>query len=142
MTKLLMLLSCTLSILAFANASGEASMNINATVIKPLTIEVTKDMDFGKIIQGSTATAEGTYKIDGEPGQKIDVITTFPKTLTNNIDKSLALPINFNMPMPLAGYSLGNDGNLEININGSISPTTSTRIGDYTGSLTARVQYQ
>lgn len=64
MKKLLILLSLTTAITAFAdapttlpaskapqgNTEKSATMNIKATVIRPLNINKTGDMDFGKVI--------------------------------------------------------------------------------------------
>ncbi|MGL4671685.1 hypothetical protein [Cetobacterium sp.] len=144
MKKLLTLLSLTLSMTAFAapqgNSEQSATMNINATVIKPLRIQVTQNMDFGTVIQGSSAEATGTYKITGEPGQGITINTTLPEGLTNNINKAI-LPIAFNsITKNIEG--LNQNGEFYFNITGTIEPTEGTQIGNYTGEIIARVQYQ
>ncbi|MCQ8212278.1 hypothetical protein NON08_07050 [Cetobacterium somerae] len=145
MKKLLTLLSLTMAMTTFAaphgNEEKSATMNITATVIRPLTVEVVDHMNFGTVIQGNKVTATGKYLINGEPGQKITVTTTFPENLFNVVSRS-TLPIELNMPMPLTGYALGTDGELPLNIYGSITPSTETAPGTYKGQIIARVQYQ
>lgn len=145
MKKLLILLSLTTAMTAFGAPQGNteetATMNINATVIKPLTVSVIKSMEFGTVIQNNTATATGQYLIDGEPGEKVTVTTTFPEVLYNKTSRS-NLPIQLNIPMPLTGYTLNEDGKLPLSIHGSITPTKETPTGTYEGQITARVQYQ
>ncbi|MGL6130528.1 MAG: hypothetical protein ACRCZ9_02800 [Fusobacteriaceae bacterium] len=143
MKKLLTLLSLALTVSAFGaptgNESKEATMNVTATVIKPLTIIVAQDMSFGTIIQGTEAKATGIYTLAGEPGAKVDIKTTFPEALSNNVSRS-ELPITFTALNN--DYSLDNSGNLSVNINGSVTPTTATVTGLYEGTIVARVQYQ
>ncbi|MGL4947146.1 MAG: hypothetical protein ACRC4X_05730 [Cetobacterium sp.] len=145
MKKLLTLLSLALTVSAFGAPTGNkeesAKMKVTATVIRPLTIAVAQDMDFGTIIQGAKADATGTYTLAGEPGAKIDITTTFPNALSNGITKS-SLPIELVMGMPKGGYSLDEVGNLSIDVKGSVNPTANTETGTYTGTLVARVQYQ
>ncbi|MGL4970914.1 MAG: DUF4402 domain-containing protein [Cetobacterium sp.] len=144
MKKLLTLLSLTLSMTAFAapqgNSEKTSTMDISATVIKPLNISVTQDMNFGRVIQGSSANATGTYKISGEPGQGISITTTLPEGLTNGVNKSL-LPITFNsFTKNIEG--LDSNGDFTFDITGTIVTNDSTPAGNYTGEIIARVQYQ
>lgn len=142
MKKLLILLSLTTAMTAFGapqgNSEDSATMNINATVIKPLTITA-KDMKFGTVIQGTRATATGEYTIDGEPGEKFEVTLSDLQSLKrtgsdDTLDISFA---NFVIP-----HNLDGSGKASFNMVGTISPTNETLTGEYTGSITARVQYQ
>ncbi|MGL4987746.1 MAG: hypothetical protein ACRCZO_20340 [Cetobacterium sp.] len=146
MKKLLTLLSLALTVSAFGAPTGNkeesATMNVTATVIKPLTIKVTKDMAFGTIIQGTKADATGAYAVAGEPGATVDITTTLPKTLTN-ATRSAGLDIDFEgLSEGKTSLTLNESGNLALNINGSINPTTDTPTGEYSGEIIARVQYQ
>ncbi|MGL5648440.1 hypothetical protein MKD34_01795 [Cetobacterium somerae] len=139
MKKLLILLSLTTTMTAFGVTSNDqATMNIKATVIKPLTI-IAKNMEFGTVIQGTKATATGQYTIDGEPGEKFEVTLSNLSSLKRNGSED-TLDISFNnFVIP---HNLDNAGKASFDMVGTINPTTETVTGIYTGSITARVQYQ
>ena len=139
MKKLLILLSLTTVMAAFgATLNDEATMNIKATVIKPLTITA-KNMEFGTVIKGTSATATGQYTIDGEPGEKFEVTLSSLSSLKRTGSED-TLDISFdNFVIP---HNLDNTGKASFNMVGIINPTTETVTGVYTGSITARVQYQ
>ncbi|MGL5760985.1 MAG: DUF4402 domain-containing protein, partial [Cetobacterium sp.] len=112
--------------------------NIKATVIKPLTI-IAKNMEFGTVIQGTKTTATGQYTIDGEPGEKFEVTLSNLSSLKRNGSED-TLDISFNnFVIP---HNLDNAGKASFDMVGTINPTTETVTGIYTGSITARVQYQ
>lgn len=149
MKKLLILLSLTTAITAFAdapttlpaskapqgNTEKSATMNIKATVIRPLNINKTGDMDFGKVIQGTTGTAESGYTITGEANQSIAVSISPLTTLTGT---GPALPINLDYTLPT---NIDASGNANFNISGTIRPIVDTHIGSYSGQITATVLY-
>ncbi|MGL5412192.1 DUF4402 domain-containing protein [Cetobacterium sp.] len=139
MKKLLILLSLTTAMTAFGvTSTDQATMNIKATVIKPLTI-IAKNMEFGTVIQGTKATATGQYTIDGEPGEKFEVTLSNLSSLKRNGSED-TLDISFNnFVIP---HNLDNAGKASFDMVGTINPTTETVTGIYTGSITARVQYQ
>ena len=142
MKKLLTLLSLTMAITAFGTPQGNTektdTMTITATVISPLTIEKTQDMDFGNIIQGTRATATSGYIITGEKGQPITVTIDDSVLLSNQKTKtSLVVGIETDLPQ-----SLDNNGNANVSVLGSLNIPNDQQVGTYTGTLVARVQYQ
>ena len=149
MKKLLILLSLTTAMTAFAdtpttlpaskgpqgNAEKSATMNINATVIRPLTVEA-ENMEFGRVIQGTEATATAKYTIKGEPNQAITITIDKPTELTNPTNK-VNLPITLTHNEPNV---LDNSGDASFDINGSITPSNK-HLGAYTGTIVATVIY-
>ncbi len=140
MKKLLTLLSLTLSMTAFAapqgNTEKSANMQVIARVIKPLTIDATA-MEFGDIIQGTTTTATGTYTITGQPNETF-VFTIDRITELKNGDNSLAISLDGLDDIPT---TIPESGNLTHVLRGTLSPTSDTVPGIYTGTITARIQY-
>lgn len=150
MKKLLILLSLTTAITAFAdtpttlpaskapqgNTEKSATMNINAMVIQPLKVSA-EEMEFERVIQGTTATATGKYTIKGEPGQGIKVSIVTPDSLIGT-KGTQRLPINLEYTLPNA---VDHSGDASFNINGSISPSNE-HLGSYTGEIKVSVQYQ
>ncbi|MGL4538850.1 MAG: DUF4402 domain-containing protein [Cetobacterium sp.] len=140
MKKLLILLSLTTAMTAFGaphgNSVESATMNINATVIRPLTVEA-ENMEFGRVIQGSEATATARYTITGEPGQPITIELSAPTELINKANNS-KLPITLTYTKPT---QIANNGDASFDINGELTPET-THSGVYEGQVVARVQYQ
>ncbi|WP_298065362.1 DUF4402 domain-containing protein [uncultured Cetobacterium sp.] len=142
MKKLLILLSLTTAITAFGaphgNTEKAATMNVTATVIKPLTIVKTGDMDFGNIIQGTNTTADSGYTITGEKGQPIIITIDDSVSLSNAMSKTpLVVGIKTQLP-----NSLDKDGNAHVSVQGFLTVPNNQTVGTYTGTLTARVQYQ
>ncbi|MGL5989379.1 DUF4402 domain-containing protein [Cetobacterium sp.] len=144
MKKLLMLLSLTLAVSAFGAPQGDsqqsADMKITARVIDPLTV-VAEPMQFGDIIKGTTANADSTFTIKGEPSQGITLTIDGINELSNANGDKLAIVLK-GFVNGTVKTTLANDGNLVKKIEGSLTPDLNTVSGEYSGTLTARVQYQ
>ncbi|MGL4672601.1 DUF4402 domain-containing protein [Cetobacterium sp.] len=141
MKKLLMLLSLTLATSTFAslqsNSEQSATMNINAIVIKPLTIEKIADMEFGSIIQGNKANATSAYSIKGEAGQGITV-TVDNSVLLQHENTNSTMTVGIRTAPP---HSLNKDGNATLSVDGILETAQNQEVGKYTGTLVAKVQY-
>ncbi len=141
MKKLLILLSLTTAMTAFGaphgNTEEAATMNVTATVIKPLTIVKTGDMDFGNIIQGTNTTTDSGYTITGEKGQPI--IVTIDDSVLSNEKARTSLVVGIKTQLP---KSLDTNGNANVSVQGFLNVPKEQHVGTYTGTLTARVQYQ
>lgn len=141
MKKLITLLSLTMAMTAFGatttpqgNTEKTGDMNITATVIRPLTVTA-QPMAFNKVIQGATASANSNFTITGENSENIKV--TIPETVTlTNGQNTLNVAITRTIPT-----NLGDTGTITVPVSGSITTSTSTATGEYSGTLTARVQY-
>lgn len=142
MKKLLILLSLTTAMTAFGaphgNTEEAATMNVTATVIKPLTIVKTGDMDFGNIIQGTNTTTDSGYTITGEKGQPI-IVTIDDSVLLSNEKARTSLVVGIKTQLP---KSLDTNGNANVSVQGFLNVPKEQHVGTYTGTLTARVQYQ
>ncbi|MGL6169338.1 MAG: hypothetical protein ACRC0Y_13725 [Fusobacteriaceae bacterium] len=147
MKKLLMLLSCTISLVAFAN---EATMNINAVIVKPLTVSHNGDIDFGLVAQNVTAYAnDKQFKVIGTPGQKIN-FTINDRSLNdyNQIDLKNAAN-NSSIPMYLEERTVSSgslftpqlDSNGEMTFKFDAKLVPGTAIGAHTGALNVKVLY-
>jgi|GEM_PF-3466661 len=141
MKKLLILLSLTTAITTFGapvgNTLNESNMDVTATVIKPLTVEATK-MEFGKVIQGSNAIASSSYKISGEEGELISVEIPSSVELTSTTGDKMTATIEYrNLPT-----SIGANGSTIAAVDGHLRVASDQAVGTYSGTLTARVQYQ
>ena len=142
MKKLLILLSLTTAMTAFGiapqgNTVEESNMDVTATVIKPLTVEAT-EMEFGRVIQGNNATASSNYKISGEKGELISVEIPSTVELTSTTGDKMTATIEYqNLPT-----SIGANGSSIASVDGHLEVSSDQAVGTYTGTLTARVQYQ
>ncbi|MGL5124881.1 MAG: hypothetical protein ACRC6U_02720 [Fusobacteriaceae bacterium] len=147
MKKLLMLLSCTLSLAAFAN---EATMNINAVIIKPLTVSHNGDIDFGLVAQNVTTYArDKEFKVIGTPGQKINF--TINETSLNNYNQINLKNSGGDSTIPmwledrtvssgtLFEPQLDSKGEMVFKFNAKLVPGTA--IGAHTGALNVKVLY-
>ncbi len=141
MKKLLILLSLTTAITTLGAPSGNSvnkgDMEITATVIKPLTVIATS-MEFGQVIQGSKTTASSNYQITGEKGQPITIEIPNTVELASISGDTMVATIEYrNLP-----NSIGESGSTNFNVYGDLKVASEQAVGNYTGTLTARVQYQ
>lgn len=88
MKNLLISLFLTLTTLAFGNSQtiNSNTMNVNAIIIKPLTVSHNGNIDFGQIVKNVNAFSYNkVFTIDGTPGQKIEF--KINDTLLNNFNE-------------------------------------------------------
>ncbi|MGL6168444.1 MAG: hypothetical protein ACRC0Y_09170 [Fusobacteriaceae bacterium] len=147
MKKLLMLLSCTISLVAFAN---EATMNIKAVIVKPLTVSHNGDIDFGLVAQNVTTYAnDKQFKVIGTPGQKIN-FTINGKSLNDynqiNLKSSTSdstIPMWLEKRTVSSGTlfepQLDSKGEMTFKFDAKLVPGTA--IGTHTGALNVKVLY-
>ena len=163
----------TIAALAAAFAAGfgapakgaTVTAQVNAQVVKPLTIERVQDLDLGTMVLGpgswsgatvklsragiltcpanltcSGATQVAIYNVVGTKSQQ--VVMTVPKvTLVNQLDSSKTLVLT---PDNQATVQLTNSGKPGTNvpIGGSITINSTTAGGTYVGTFNVTADYQ
>ncbi|MGL5378139.1 MAG: hypothetical protein ACRDAT_07695 [Cetobacterium sp.] len=147
MKKILILLSSILSTVVFAN---ENTMNINAVIVKPLTVTNNGDIDFGLVAQNVTTFANNKeFKVIGTPGQKINFtinnqsLNNYNKIDLNNHDNSSSIPMWLEEKNVTSGTlfqpQLDANGEMAFTFNAKLVPGTA--IGSHTGALNVKVLY-
>lgn len=151
-------------IAAPANAAT-VTAQVQAKVVKPLTIASVQDFDLGTIVLGpgtwsgatvhlsrtgtltcpanvtcAGATQTAIYNVAGSQGQ-IVVMTVPSVTLVNQLDSSKTLTLT---PDNVATVQLTNSGNPGTNvpIGGSITVSSTTEGGTYVGTFNVTADYQ
>ena len=132
-----------------------------ARIIKPLTLEALRDLDFGDITvqDGGTATIDGAgvvtcdggltcsgttssaqYRVTGTNNQTV-YITKSPVTLTNSVNPGTPLSLTLSGPDSI---NLGNSGatGSTFELGGSMGVAANTNEGLYEGEMTVTVDYQ
>ncbi|MCQ8212276.1 DUF4402 domain-containing protein [Cetobacterium somerae] len=136
----------------FSSNTSEKNMDIKATVIKPLRVIHNGDINYGKIIQGSThSTTRHIFTIYGEPKQDVD-ITLNEKNI--NAQKN-SIPLihkeNNSQTLSVQLKNEKNDGNdTKLNEKGEYRYSFDTElivppnalVGDYSGTLTMKVRFK
>ena len=152
---------------AFAQATASTSASGSVTLIRPLTITKTADLEFGRIVKPSagtgtvsmTSAADGVtagsgsvaltgittsrakFTIDGEGGQLVNVTVPGSFTITNGTDNiSVTTASSLGASVTLSS-SLGSAGTSPLNVGGSFSVPTAISTGLYTGTLNVSVAY-
>ncbi|MGL5175629.1 MAG: DUF4402 domain-containing protein [Cetobacterium sp.] len=148
MKKILTLLSLTLSMTAFA--ADQATMEIKATVVKPLNVSHNGNIDFGTVIQNTTVRAENKlFTVSGTANQK--VIFTMNGTPINQFTETELSKTGDNTKKMLvwlkdiklsSADTLDGDGNLTWGFNAEMYIPEKQETGEYSGQLVARVTYQ
>jgi hypothetical protein len=163
----------TVAAFAAATAAGlcapanAATVNaqVQAKVVKPLTIQWRQDLDFGTILLGTgiwsattvhltqagaltcpaPLTCSGSsqvaiYNVAGTKQQGVSI--TVPKvTLVNQADSSKTLTLTPDAPTSLTLANSGAPGS-NFSIGGSITVSSTTADGTYTGTFNVTADYQ
>jgi hypothetical protein len=153
---------------AFASPAGAItqSTNVNVTVVKPLSLTALQSMDLGTLtLNGGTWTSAAVgiskagvfscnntnvicsgapqvarYKVTGANKQVV-LISVPNVTLTNQNDSTQKLTLVADAPASITLTSSGEPG-VNFDIGGSITLSSSTADGTYTGTMNVTVDYQ
>jgi hypothetical protein len=162
---LLFLCACSAAVATPASAVTQ-SANVKVTVVKPLTLTSLQNLDLGTItLNGGTwsgvtvgisqagvlncananvvcsgATQVARYRVTGTNKQVV-LISAPNVTLTNQADPSQTLTMVVDKPDSIALTSSGQPG-VEFDVGGSITLSSGTADGDYTGTMDVTVEYQ
>ena len=149
-----------------AAAPVSATVTVKATVVKPLTLATLQSMDLGTIVlkpgtwSGSTvavsqagvltcptanlvctgAVQSARYNVTGTNKQIVQ-ISAPNVTLVNQSDGSQTLILMLDKPAPFELPDSGNPG-VDFSIGGSITLSSSTADGLYSGTMNVTVDYQ
>lgn len=147
-----------------AHAAGQVAQ-VSATVVKPLTLKWLQDMDLGTIVLGpgswlnakvgisrtgtftctstnvscSGATKIAKYNVTGTNNQVVR-ITAPNVNLVNQADVTKTLLLTIDSPGTVTLTSSGAPGN-DFPLGGSITLSSTTAGGVYTGTLNVTVDY-
>lgn len=147
--------------------SASPKATANARLIKPLTLSVLQNLDFGTIVMGTLTandtvsisgagavscgtsgnlTCSGTpkaaqFKITGTQGQSVLVSSS---AATYSLTGSNGGTLTFTPSLPTSAITLGSSGSVgnNFNVGGSISVTPTTIDGVYSGQIDVQVTYQ
>lgn len=133
------------------NAQDEAVMEVKAQVIRPIQVEVTKSIDFGKVVTGSFSRVDGEFKVTGEPGEKyVAYIKELGEgngegtiEMINDTDSSIKFPVRawtdlFGYNPTINSKTGANHHTVGVDLT---VPQTQTP-GNYTSNLTMVVRYE
>ena len=146
-----------------ARAASQTAQ-VTANVAKPLTLTRIQDLDLGSIVLGpgtwsgavvgitragvfscgsnvvcTGATAVAKYNVTGSNNQSVRV--SAPNvTLVNQSDSTKTLTLTVDSPATVALPNSGNQG-VDFPIGGSISVSSTTASGTYSGTLNVTVDY-
>jgi hypothetical protein len=148
-----------------AHAASNQVATVSATVVKPLTLKWLQDLDLGTIVLGngiwagatvgisrtgtfsctnanvicSGATKVAKYNVSGTNNQIVR-ITAPNVTLVNQSDPTKTLTLVVDSPGSVTLINSGNPG-LDFSLGGSISLSSSTAGGVYSGTFNVTVDY-
>ena len=158
-------LALVLSAASVAQAqSNAASINANATVLRPISIVGDNDLGFGTVFPGLNKTVAisdpgaGHWSISGETGAEVDLTFALP---VNLVSGGNTLPIVFGAGTagynatdvvggattfdPSAGATTSlsglNPGELYVWIGGQVQPALNQPAGAYTETITLTIDY-
>lgn len=148
--------------LSYSNVSSsgnnEATMDITATIIKPLTVQSNGPLNFGSLLPGVIGTARSSFTLSGEENARVKI--TFdgleaqednfeiPITSTSNSDSSFMVYFNCTddsgkkINQGNKFVYLKSNGKLNLHIAASATPETDQAPGNYTGSIKMRAIYE
>jgi hypothetical protein len=138
-----------------------ASINAKGTVLSPISVTSTRDLEFGNdILPGINRTIDknsnsaGKFSILGEAGKEVNIAFSIPGVLYNSI---YTLPITFSQtdagykvtggnmvdfdPASPVNTNIGTDGTLEIYLGGTVQPAFRQTGGEYSGTIIVEFNY-
>jgi hypothetical protein len=144
-----------------SNSQTTGSILIKCTILAPLNVTSTRDLDFGtSILPGIMKTVDkssvssGKVSVSGVASKQINISFSLPSYISYSSNQ---MPISFNTsdggykttsgtlqtfnPISGTNASLGTDGKLDIFIGGKVSPYHNQVSGAYTGTITVNLQY-
>lgn len=152
-----LLTTSAISFSALENSAVESTMNITATIIKPLTVQA-EPLNFGRLIPGVFGQARSTFTLKGEKNSRVKI--TFENLTSNGATYSTPislgskdnLMVNFNCTPTnnSTRYVTSSDniipldekGELILNIAASTKPKVDQTPGQYTGQIRMRATYE
>jgi hypothetical protein len=138
-----------------------ASITAKGTVLSPISVTTTSDLDFGNdILPGITraidknSNSAGKVSIMGEAGKEVNITVTPPGVLycgTNTLALTFSETdagykitggnmVEFDPIIPV-NANIGADGLLEIYLGGSVVPTYKQVAGEYQGTIIIEFNY-
>jgi hypothetical protein len=153
---------------ALAQATANTSASGSATIIRPITISKTADLQFGRVVLPSSGsatvtiantadsistgtavalsgitTSRGKFTISGESAQAIN-ITVGTLSMSGPSASTLAVTLSPDQVSgaALSGATIGSAGSLTLNVGGSFALPSTQTTGVYTGTFTVNVGYQ
>ncbi|MGL4865645.1 MAG: hypothetical protein ACRC4T_21320 [Cetobacterium sp.] len=153
-----LLATSAVSYSSLESSSVESTMNITATIIKPLTVKTNGPLDFKTLLPGVLGSARSSFSITGEENTRVKI--TF--------DGLEADGDNFGVPITLEGSSndsfmvyfncstdsgekvnqgnkfvhLTSMGKSTIHVAASATPDDNQAPGRYSGHITMRATYE
>lgn len=138
-----------------------ASITAKGTVLSPISVSTTRDLDFGNdILPGiirsidKNSNSAGKFSIVGESGKEVNILITAPEMLYNGTN---TLPLQFTYsdggyqitggpvvefdPTVPVNATLGTDGVLDVYLGGSVSPAFRQIPGEYVGTIVVEFNY-
>ncbi len=152
---------------AFAQASASTSASGSVTLIRPITITKTADLEFGRVVKptagtgtvsmtnASDATSAGSgavtlagittsrakFTIDGEGAQLVNLTVPASFSIGNGTDSiTVTTTNNLGASTTLSG-ALGGAGTASLNVGGSFNVPFAISTGLYTGTLNVTAAY-
>ena len=151
---------------AAAPVSATTTVTVKASVVKPLTLTTKQNLDLGTIIlTGGTwsnatisvsqagvrtctnanvtcsgAVLPATFNIAGTNKQTVQIFAP-AVTLVNQSDSTQTLVMTLSAPATIAIPNSGNPG-IDFSVGGSITVSSSTAGGLYSGTMNVTVDYQ
>lgn len=164
-TRIALLLSLAVPLMSGPACAATKVAPVNAKVAKPLTLTKVQDLDLGRVILGpgnwsgaavsisrggvfacssSNLTCTGTAKVatfnlTGTNNQVVKIIAP-NVTLTNQGDPTQTLTLVLDSPGTITLETSGNKGQ-DFSIGGSLSLSSTTPGGLYTGTINVTVDY-
>ena len=163
MKKLFFTLALVLTVIFVNNSFAQITGSILAkgTVLAPISITATRDLDFGNdILPGivrtvdKSASTSGKFSLAGQSSKQINITLTTPTNLINGANN---LPISFTAtdagyktptgtltafnPATPTNASFGSEGTMDVFLGGKVTPASNQVAGLYTATVNISLYY-
>jgi len=158
-TAIIVLTVLVLTNVSFSQVTG--TINAKATVLSPISVTSTSDLNFGtSILPGVAVTIDktsanaGQFNLTGQATKQISVTMTLPSNLTSNGN---TLPISFTStdggwktpagswnafnPAVTTTATFASEGTMIVSLGGKVTPSHTQASGNYTSTASISLYY-
>ncbi|OJU09896.1 MAG: hypothetical protein BGN86_10210 [Caulobacterales bacterium 68-7] len=170
MTKTRLILAALLALAATPALAQSASGSGSITILRPLTVTKTADLQFGTVVRPSTGSGTAVisaagarsvtggvaalssgatpqaaaFTVAGEGGQSISVTVPSSFNVTNGTD-TLSVTTSNDLSGSASAQTLSNavgaSGSLAVHVGGTVTVASTNSTGAYTGTFTVSAAY-
>lgn len=142
MKKIIILIFVTIFNIAFSSVlPNEAEFKVRLKLIEPVSVAVTKHMEFGEIERGTFKQAEAEFTLRGEVGKNYNIVLSGQSKLIHTENLAQEIPVQLELEQSLQGEIENLETTFKIKGTATYAAQNQLQSGEYQGTIVVRVNY-